>query len=309
MLGKINSDNTTNTSWFSRSVSVAQNEGEDFDAQRIKAIEQEIEKWLENPSGIFDYTYSLAQTDSLYKNSKINESVEWESSKKFSSVGESQYQNAQDYLFGQINEILVTTYLSEGDSSFFATLLAYASAAKLAFANANKGLDSIEDSASCFVDATKSKDKNRILEAEKRLDEDLGKISSFSYLALPSLTNFFSIADGKIPQENMQKIIDSLGIMRSYIDENLALHKTGSITLKNGTTISGIIDDNGHKILKVSLQNNVANNLFLNYEYQNLDLLLKMQEQGENREFAQKQMSDTILTQLLQENGQLNKKY
>ncbi|WP_300744403.1 hypothetical protein, partial [Helicobacter sp. UBA3407] len=234
----------------------------------------------------------------LKQNSRINDNVVWESSKRYSNVSEEQYNEAKDYLFKQMDEILLSTYIEEGDSKLFSTLLIQATT-RNSFATIKEATDNIESSATNFSYALSSGNKKDILKATAELEEDLGILSSADFLAMPNLTQFFTFAESKISQENMQTIINSLGIMRKFIDENLSIHKTGSITLRSGTMICRFSNDNGESTLEVSLSNTKIDNLFLYHTQQNFNTLLQMLESKEQTIQDSKQISNMLLTQLL----------
>ncbi len=310
MANAINTD-TANASLFwskpsaNPSTNTTQKEFKDFQSQDIETIKQQIkqqiETWIQNPSGAFDFDSDFLSPANIYsfaQNGRINHDTEWESSKKYSNVSEEQYKEARDYLFWQMDEILLSTYLDEGGSKLFATLLIQATI-RNHFADIDETTESIESSATNFVNALNSKDKKEILKATAELEEDLGTLSSADWLIMPNLTQFFTLADSKIPQENMQKIIDSLGVMRKFIDENLSIHKTGSITLRSGTTISKSVDDNDAITLKVSLSQNKMENLLLCHTQQNFNTLLQMSESKDKTTQDSKQISDMLLAQLL----------
>ncbi len=92
-------------------------------------------------------------------------------------------------------------------------------------------------------------------------------------IAFPSMLRFFTLADSKMPAENLQKIKDSLGIMKSYIKENFT-NEQGIIKTKNGLIIESSVEK-GINTLSVTLPFDRVESLILSYKENNHQTLFR----------------------------------
>lgn len=293
------SSSTTNTS-------SANAEQFSVETKDIQSIKKQIKTWVDDPSKkpnelrISNSESDLYATPTLELMNIYNKanSLVWENSQKYSNVSEAQYNEAKDYLFNQIDEILLSTYLEEGGSDFFKSLLYHASI-RNGFNVVDETYKNIETSAVDFVYASKSGNAGQILQATTKLDEDLTILMGASIALLPNLTNFFALVEDKIPENELQKIIDSLSVMQSYSEDTFSIQKTGSITLKNGTIIRASVDENDRVSFEVILPQDKMDGLVSNYINENFQTLLQILKHQENLLEKQKQAKVTMSNDLL----------
>ncbi len=92
-------------------------------------------------------------------------------------------------------------------------------------------------------------------------------------IAFPSMLRFFTLADSKKSAENLQKIKDSLGIMKNYIKENFT-NEQGIIKTKNGLIIESSVEK-GINTLSVTLPFDRVESLILSYKENNHQTLFR----------------------------------
>lgn len=294
----------------SKSTAKAQNtEAFSFEqTQDLQSIKEQIQTWVDDPSKkpnelrISNSKSNLHTTPTLELMNIYNKanSLVWENSQKYSNVSEAQYNEAKNYLFNQIDEILLSTYLEEGGTDFFKSLL-YQASIRNGFSVVDETYKNIETSAVDFVYASKSGNAEQILKATTKLDEDLTTLMWASDGLLPNFINFFALVEDKISENEFQKIIDSLAIMQSYIEDTFSIQKTGSITLKNGTIIRASEGENDQVNFEVILPQDKMDGLISNYINENFQTLLQIVKQQENSLERPKQAKITISNELLAE--------
>ncbi|TLE14944.1 hypothetical protein LS72_007900 [Helicobacter apodemus] len=208
---------------------------------------------------------------SLIDAGRINYGVIEEHSQRFTNVSEERYQSAKAYIYQQMEEIALAVYEEEGKSEFFDTLIAEgAFRSFLDWAEDSKE-NRLESSAREFASSLKTKDKERIVKAQEDLEYELSIVQIASG-GITTMWWFFALADSKIPTENLQKIKDSLGIMKSYIQDN---YDISNIKTKNGLIIESSVEK-GIRTLSVTLPFDKVENLILSYKEKNHQTLLEM---------------------------------
>ncbi|AWI34194.1 hypothetical protein [Helicobacter apodemus] len=170
-----------------------------------------------------------------------------------------------------MEEIALAVYEEEGKSDLLGTLLLLGGHIS-SIDRADKVFnEELESNAREFASSLKTKDKERIVKAQEDLEYELSIVQIASG-GITTMWWFFALADSKIPAENLQKIKNYLGIMKSYIQDN---YDISNIKTKNGLIIESSVEK-GIRTLSVTLPFDKVGNLILSYKEKNHQTLLEM---------------------------------
>ncbi|WP_158654854.1 hypothetical protein, partial [Helicobacter mesocricetorum] len=170
---------------------------------------------------------SLENMRYLVNVGRIKNDVIDEHSQKFTNVSEESYQSAKAYIYKQMEDIALAIYEEEGDSGLLGTLMEIGRFRQIIDIAEDIKENKLESSARELAWVLKTEDKEKIAKAQERIEIYLDKMWNANTVGLAITIHFFTLVDSKIPAENFQKIKDSLGIMRNYIENNFIPNEQG----------------------------------------------------------------------------------
>ncbi|WP_104721606.1 hypothetical protein [Helicobacter mesocricetorum] len=306
--------NTPSTSFIQRGAKASS-----IQEQENKEIQEKnremIRHWLKEPkdylsitSGI-DFFRHIETIKAREATARIKITAIEEYSQKFTNVSEESYQSAKAYIYKQMEDIALAVYEEEGKSDLFSMLMWDGGSMKFIDMAGDIKENELESSAREFVASLKTTNKERIVEAQGKLEDNLVMLRAAHMIAFASVLRFFTLADTKIPAENFQKIKDSLGIMESYMRDNFLPNEQGIIKTKNGLIIESS-EEKGIRTLKITLPFDKVENLILNYKDKNHQTLLEMFEYKEKlSKDSSINSKDSLIQTLLKESKEERKEY